>query len=58
MMVACSKKIFQVQFVFALRYYLVYVVDKLSEYKLVNAKQPLPSEDGPTLKTSWKHCAL
>ena len=36
---------FQVECVFALKNYLVYVVDKSSDYKLVNAKQPLPNED-------------
>jgi len=36
---------FQVECVFALKNYLVYVVDKSSDYKLLNAKQPLPNED-------------
>jgi len=39
------KLTFQVECVFALKNYLVYVVDKSSDYKLVNAKQPLPNED-------------
>jgi len=39
------KLTFQVECVFSLKNYLVYVVDKSSDYKLVNAKQPLPNED-------------
>ena len=39
------KLTFQVECVFVLKNYLVYVVDKSSGYKLVNAKQPLPNED-------------
>jgi len=39
------KLTFQVECVFALKNYVVYVVDKSSDYKLVNAKQPLPNED-------------
>jgi len=39
------KLTFQAECVFALKNYLVYVVDKLSDYKLVNAKQPLPNGD-------------
>ena len=35
----------QVECVFALKNYLVYVVDKSPDYKIVNAKQPLPNED-------------
>jgi len=39
------KLTFQVECVFALKNYLVYVVGKTSDYKLVNAKQPLPNKD-------------
>ena len=39
------KLTFRVECVFALKTYLVYVVDKSSDYKVVNAKQPLPNED-------------
>ena len=39
------KLTFQVECVFTLKNYLVYDVDKSSDYKLVNAKQPLPNED-------------
>ena len=40
-----AKLTFQVECVFVLKNYLVYVVDRSSDYKLVNAKQPLPNED-------------
>ena len=39
------KLTFQVECVFALKNYQVSIVDKSSDYKLVNAKQPLPNED-------------
>ena len=39
------KLTFQDECVFALKNYQVHVVDKSSDYKLVNAKQPLPNED-------------
>ena len=39
------KLTFQVECVFALKNYLVHIVDKSSDYKLVNAKQPLSNED-------------
>jgi len=40
-----AKLTFQFECVFTLKNYLVYVVDKSSDYKLVNPKQPLPNED-------------
>jgi len=39
------KLTFQVECVFALKNYLVFIVDKSSDYTLVNAEQPLPNED-------------
>jgi len=39
------KLTFQIECIFSMEDYLVHVVDKSSDYKLVNAKQPLPSED-------------
>jgi len=39
------KLTFQAECVFALKKYIVYIVDKSSDYKLVNSKQPLRNED-------------
>jgi len=40
------KLTFQIECIFSMEHCWVHVVDKSSDYKLVNAKQPLLSEDG------------